>query len=111
MVKAASLGIIKRAAIRLAPGPEMKRAMKSTLPFLGVFVASVFAYHVSPEVKEIVDEARDVLEEHPVLYKTLSSSFVLGFLPDFLAQRFGGNKLNLRRSLGMTVMGGTSLII
>jgi hypothetical protein len=83
----------------------VKAAAPVALPLIGTVAVGALAYHVSTDFRDCADWVRGKLDQYPRAAEMASSGFTMGFLPDFLAQRYEGNKHSLRRSLGMTAIG------
>jgi len=84
------------------------RAVKGALPMAAVGVIGVAAYNLSPDFREGINWVRSELDLFPRASEMITSGFTMGFLPDFLAQRYVGEKFSYKRSLAMTGLGAVT---
>jgi len=102
---------IKTSAVQMARSPRtanLLRTAKSMAPFAAAAGVSTAAYGNIPEFKSVVDQGREILNNHPRLGEMSSSALFLGLVPDYLAQKYEGTKFNFRRWAGMAALGAVN---
>jgi len=88
--------------------PNFGRALVGVVPIIGSVAAGVGLYYGLPDVREIVDHGREYLRELTPLPQLITSALTIGLAADFLAQRYQGVKINLRRLAAMTLFGAVN---
>ena len=87
---------------------KVGRALSGIAPFVGAVTAGVALYHISPDFREGADALRAHLNMYPRTSEMLTSGLTIGFLPDFMAQRYEGRKFSFFRSTAMTLLGAVT---
>jgi hypothetical protein len=82
--------------------PRVVNIGRAILPFAGAAGAGALLYNVCPQFHETADNLRQFLGQHPRASEMTTSGLAMGFLPDYLAQKYEGNRFNFRRSIGLT---------
>jgi len=96
------------APVPLAPvraRTKVWRAAKSAAPLFGAAALGYAGYKLSADFREVVDSVRLQINRYPRASAYGSSALTFGAIPDFLAQRYEGGKLNWRRLIGLTALG------
>lgn len=101
--------------------PGIKRAAKSAIPLAVATGILAAGYKYCPQIHDSIDYVREMLNRAPAfdsrfgsvqmhisLSEAISSGAFMGGGPDFLAQRYSGEKFSFKRLLLMTVLGGIS---
>lgn len=79
------------------------RCASRGLPFAGVYGAGTLLYHYSPDVRGVLDNTRELMNESPMLAEGIVSGLLRGVIPDLVAHGF--KNFNLRRFALMTGFG------
>lgn len=104
-----SLNYIHKLSVNLrANKVAYRRAVKATIPFLGMSAAGLAVYNTLPDFRNMVDHSRNFLNKCPLGFEMLSSAIALGIIPDYIAQRYQGDRFNWRRFLGLTALGAAA---
>jgi hypothetical protein len=98
-----------------------KAAAPVAIPLVGAVALGAIGYHYSVSVRRSVDDVRDVLNLCPFAFEAGTSAVTMGLAPDMVAQnadyinnfklaqnegrKYEGKRFNVKRLLGMTVVG------
>ena len=80
---------------------------KGIIATTSITLSAIGLYHINPDFSQVVDQIRDQMNDFsPRILEVGTSAFTRGFLPDFLAQQYRGEKMRPLRSLAMMLYGG-----
>lgn len=91
--------------------PAMARAgrvSKTAVPLALTAAAGAVLYNTCPDFHDFADRTRVFLNEHPHLSSMTTSGILTGLVPDILAQRYEGGRIDLKRTFKMTLLGSLS---